>query len=266
METAICVHIAKAYGQDLVKQIVIKLSKLPTSAQQFLLNVKSTLENNYLSILENNALATQHQNLCNGLLTSHGATVEAELAKVTNMDPNVSTQLETKSQSNKVNFVFACPPGHTISQIQGTNFNGNKHSGYDKTWSFACRPTAFSLVRLVNCTESPWSPWTDSQVPLVCPNNQVVSGVNSEHNGDGIGDRRWMLKCCSFLSQCSQITCSWTDWSPREGNVIYNKPHDWYLSGFQTRRECWKVKEALFWSYTKCDRMYQYKYCRVQSC
>ena len=53
MEIAICVHIAKAYAQDLIKQIDIKLSKLPTSAQQFLTNIKKALETDYWNILIN---------------------------------------------------------------------------------------------------------------------------------------------------------------------------------------------------------------------
>jgi hypothetical protein len=266
METAICVHIAKAYATELIQQINIKLAKLPSSGQAFLINLKTIIVNNYLNILENNAMAAQHQNLCSLLLNSYGAEVETQLEKVTNLNPGVSTPLTTKNWSNKEGFIFSCPTGHTISQIRGTNYNGDKHSGYDKTWSFACRPTAFRLARMVDCTDTTWSPWTDSQIALVCPSNQVVSGVRSEHNGGNIGDRRWMLRCCNFAPQCSQITCSWTGWSPSEGDVNYYQEHDWYLSGIQTRRNCWNVRESWLWKFTKCDRLYQYKYCRVQSC
>ena len=266
METAICVHIAKAYATELIQQIDIKLAKLPTSAQGFLLNLKTAILNNYLNILENNALAAQHQNLCSVLLNSYGAEVETQLESVTNLDPSVSTALTTVSWSNDVNFAFTCPPGHTISTIQGTNYQAKKHSGHDRTWSFACRPTAFRLVRMVDCTDTTWSPWVDSQVALVCPSNQVVSGVRSEHNRASIGDRRWLLRCCNFTPQCSQITCSWTGWSAREGTVNYYQEHDWYLSGIQTRRECWSVRESWLWKFTRCDRLFQYKFCRVQSC
>ena len=167
------------------------------------------------------------------------------------------------------NFNFACPPGHTISKIRGINYNGNKHSGYDKTWSFACKPTAFDLVPLVNCYEKPWIDWSNVDYFQGCPENEVVLGVSSEHNGDDIGYRRWTVKCCSFSTRCRHFDYKWSNWSEQEKDVTYSQDSDWYLVGFITRTLWWrKVNSFLFFTdtFTKRDNVYQYHYARVVSC
>ena len=284
MEIAICVHIAKAYAQDLIKQIDIKLSKLPTSAQQFLTNIKKALETDYWNILINNLSnqpnklgADEHQKRCEDLITWHGATVEEILAIVTDLDPTKETELVTKSHSDKTSFTFTCPPGHTISKITGTKYNGAAREGYDRTWSFACRPTVISLDRLVDCTEEKWIPYIDDNIyQLFCTDDAVVSGVRREHTQQDSGGERWMIKCCKFVAKNCKKNCENTGWTSRETDVLYQEPSDWYLTGFETIQVEWEYEEITFpgcpswlcdiFTYTKKDRRFNYRKCRVEKC
>jgi len=90
---------------------------------------------------------------------------------------------------NKLN--FQCPDGEHIYRMKSYHDNGKE----DRRWEFFCRKGYVGTD-----SECSWSGevnnW-DKVLDYTCPNNGIVTGLESRHD-NGKEDRRWKVRCCKL--------------------------------------------------------------------
>uniref|UniRef100_A0A8C7D425 Dermatopontin n=1 Tax=Oncorhynchus kisutch TaxID=8019 RepID=A0A8C7D425_ONCKI len=91
---------------------------------------------------------------------------------------------------------FNCPSRQSISHIKSQHVNYYE----DRVWDFECKDT------FVSEPECLWSPYVndfDQEFSFKCPQNYVLTGVNSYHS-NYYEDRRWKFYCCRVNSYRNQ--------------------------------------------------------------
>ncbi|XP_055793758.1 hemagglutinin/amebocyte aggregation factor-like isoform X2 [Salvelinus fontinalis] len=141
---------------------------------------------------------------------------------------------------------FNCPSRKSISHINSQHVNYYE----DRVWDFECKDT------FVSEPECHWSPYVndfDQEFSFKCPNNYVLTGVNSYHSNYH-EDRRWKFYCCRVNSYCNQ-NCQWTSYVNYFDEVI-----SWQVPGLN-----YLVGAGSYHSNYYEDRRWRYQYCTRKS-
>ncbi|KAM9407149.1 hemagglutinin/amebocyte aggregation factor-like isoform 2-T2 [Salvelinus alpinus] len=141
---------------------------------------------------------------------------------------------------------FNCPSRQSISHINSQHDNSYE----DRVWDFECKDT------FVSEPECHWSPYVndlEQEFSFKCPNNYVLTGVNSYHSNPH-EDRRWKFYCCRVNSYCNQ-DCQWTPYVNYFDEVI-----SWQVPGLN-----YLVGAGSYHSNYYKDRRWRYQYCTRKS-
>jgi len=103
---------------------------------------------------------------------------------------------------------FECPYGETLSNFRTTlHHPSEKGDDYDRRWDFDCRPSEIGVSD--DCSwEDLGYPWENKNDEFVCPNNGVMTGLESQ-----VWDskhRYWRAKCCKSAAH-TFFDCKWTE-------------------------------------------------------
>ncbi|XP_024228663.1 hemagglutinin/amebocyte aggregation factor isoform X2 [Oncorhynchus tshawytscha] len=141
---------------------------------------------------------------------------------------------------------FNCPSRQSISHVKSQHVNYYE----DRVWDFECKDT------FVSEPECLWSPYVndfDQEFSFKCPQNYVLTGVNSYHS-NYYEDRRWKFYCCRVNSYRNQ-DCQWTPYINYFDEVI-----SWQVPGLN-----YLVGAGSYHSNYYEDRRWRYQYCTRKS-
>ncbi|XP_036374335.1 hemagglutinin/amebocyte aggregation factor-like [Megalops cyprinoides] len=142
---------------------------------------------------------------------------------------------------------FACPSLSSISKIVSKHDNHHE----DRIWDFSCKDTFESSPQ---CFWSPYANYFDEYLSYSCPDNYVMSGMESYHENKH-EDRRWKFYCCRDYKYCNSH-CQWT---PHVNN--FDEEFTWYVPHMN-----YLVGVSSYHENKHEDRRWQYMYCSRQPC
>ncbi|XP_005113046.2 dermatopontin [Aplysia californica] len=99
---------------------------------------------------------------------------------------------------------FQCPKGQYVTSVHSIHDNGKE----DRRWELKCGGEWVTE----NCVWSTHANSWDSQLYFLCPNNMVVTGMDSYHNNHK-EDRLFKFRCCGIggIGKFPR-NCRMTDW------------------------------------------------------
>ncbi|XP_067663438.1 uncharacterized protein [Haliotis asinina] len=111
--------------------------------------------------------------------------------------------------------LYQCPRGKSIASVHSVHHNGAE----DRRYGFSCKTTP----GLRDCSWHGYVNGFDEIILFQCPNNGVISGVNSYHD-NGAEDRRFKFYCCSIKAKRPLVNC-------RFGNFVngFDQPFNFYV-------------------------------------
>ncbi|CAL1540936.1 unnamed protein product [Lymnaea stagnalis] len=123
-------------------------------------------------------------------------------------------------------WAFECPNGSGLKILQSASI----YATNDRQWSFTCGDDDAALTNLT-CE---WSPYVNDYYWMFnfqCPNEGVVTGMASDHNGY---DRRHTFLCCFPTGYIAHACVFTPNINALGGFMNYRRPDNWYIRGFSS--------------------------------
>ncbi|XP_059174005.1 dermatopontin-like [Physella acuta] len=139
-------------------------------------------------------------------------------------------------------FDFICPSGQALSYIASEDNNFFN----DRVWEFRCRKVGATR----NCAKSGYVNEFDLLLAYVCPDDYIVTGVES-YSENFFEDRRFKFQCCQLEAEFRE--CSVTDFLNKfDEKFAYTVPAGYVIRGaFSAHNDVYE------------DRMWKLNICKV---